>query len=374
LFTLRSPEDVTFGPGAGILCCDRWLENSVLQANVWMELPGEEVTRTTTRWERIQSKLGARIDAGTGVRRLTPNLLETWQALCAGLRAADLNDAVWLIVNDRLLYLDEEGRPQDLDDAWVAESPARDGEFHELHLALTHEPMGLDAMVLVDIRTPVPVGTEEMRVRISARVASLSIRPGESASAYVERIRAFAAKRAVIEAHRVQMREFARGLGQCLAEAFGDATFRLDEARVRVQRLQHEQFAHFRELSFGDRVIQRVYRPAPRVARHAVYDDPLVYLWWDPYADLVHWALLEAMVRRGTWRSEHIEVVDPGGTLVCRGDHVDEHLEDLEAVVALAYLDDQGNLAVSRSVPQPTFTGDPIAGETDGRARRPGGR
>ncbi|MBW1880731.1 MAG: hypothetical protein JRJ84_20435 [Deltaproteobacteria bacterium] len=346
----------------------------MLQANIYIELPGEEVTRPTTRWERIQSKLGAKIDMGTGVKRLTLNPLETWQALCTGLGTAHLTDAVWLIVNDKVLYLDEEGRPQDLDHAWVAESPLGSADFRELHLALTHEALGVEAMVLVDIRTPVPVGTEEMRVRVSARISNLRIRPGESAADYVQRVRAFAAKKPIIEAHRVQIREFARSLGQCLADAFGDATFRLDEARVRVQRLQLEQFAHFRELSFGDQFSQRVYRPAPKVARHAVYDDPFVYLWWDPYADLLHWVLLDAMVHRVAWRSEHVEVVDPGGTLVCRGDQVPEHAQVLEPVVELAYLDEHGKLAVSRSVPQPTFTGDPISGHSEGRARRPRGR
>jgi hypothetical protein len=346
-------------------------ENPVLQANVYIDLPGREVNRPTTRWERIQNKLGAKIDVGTGVKRLTMDPLEVWQALCTGLRAAKLTDAAWLIVNDNILYLDQEGRPQDLDDAWVADTKLGRNEFRELHLALTHEALGLDVMVLVDIRTPIPVGTEEMRVRVSARISSLHIRPGESAADYIKRIRAFATKKALIKAHRVQMREFAHGVGKHLAAAFGDATFRLDEARVRVQRLQLEQFAHFRELSFGDRVTQRVYRPAPKVARHAVYDDPFVYLWWDPYADLLHWVLLDEMVRRGAWRSEYVEVVDPGGTLVCRGDQLPEHADDLEAVVDLAYVDEYGGLAVSRTVPQPTISGDPIAGHSDGRARGP---
>ena len=335
----------------------------MLVSDIYVDLPSVEATREMTRWERVQSRLtGAEVDLGTGTDVLLVDTVYVVETLFDVLRQLELTDVISVLVDRRVLYLDGEQHPDDLEEAW--DQAVRRGllshDLHELRLILEHQEADLHAIVDVGVRTPVRHGTEELHVRLHARVERLQVRPGESARQYDERVRRFAADLRFIEAYRVLMREFARRVAIALRDAMPDTPVRLEPTWVRVVRPEREHLARMRDLRFRHNVVVPYYRPAPTVERKGVFDDTYGYFYFDPYFMYLNWILLDTMLWDRAWRSEDVQIVEAGGTPFCSADQIERHADSLAWMHhAIAY-DEDGDLVLSASIPIASFSGDPL--------------
>lgn len=337
----------------------------MLESTVHIELPTEEILREPSGWDRVWGLIGQPPQLGTGEVRLTVPTPELLEKIRQGFAASHLTNVVWIICDGEVVYLDERNMLEDLDEDLLGSLQSRIGEsFEALQIAVAHDFQGIHALVVARVRTRGRLGAHLMELRVSARLHSLSMKPGEDASAFVKRIRAFASKWARVEAYRVMVRRFAHEIADKMAEAFGKDRVVEEETWVRVEPLQSEGLAQLRQLRFGDQVSMPRYRPAPQVSLRGVFDDPFTYYWWDPYANLRSWALMDAIVHQGCWNSEHVRLVEPGGTTICRGDEVVQRKQFLLVKHRLARIGEEGNLIVDPSVAASQFDGDPLADQS----------
>jgi len=292
------------------------------------------------------------------------------EGLFTAFQQSEVTDIAWLLVDNQVLYLDTRELPGDLELAWV-EAGLRGGlghDLHELGMGLIQPSDGLSLFVLCRLQTRVPTGTDELVLRIGGRIPDLEVQPGESAQDWLQRVRVFARDSEALRIQRAQMMEFGETVGAHLAQALPEGRVHLQKPWVRIVVPPRETLGRLRALRFGKEVEGARYRPAPVVARSGLFDDPLLYIRYDPYYELLHWALLDTVVNDRIWRDPGVHLVHPGGTLICNGTEIDDHLDRLVPLIDLVSVE-ADRVLVHRSVPDAQEEGDVLHDEVWESAR-----
>src|SRR5215467_13513154 len=224
----------------------------MLKSKITVDLPSAETRRAMGPIEWVRSLFGAKIDLRSGKEELTVCALSLVDGLVAGFTRVGVTNAISLLVDKKVVYLDTNDVPDDLSLIGKAaeETGVLDKPFKEMHLALTHKEAGLHVILDTRIMSAVMLGEEEMEVVLSARVEELGIRQGETAQAYAERVRAFATSEQSIEPFRIALDGFAARVADALRSCLVGAKVTTAAGTVEVIRPNREQIARFRQLGF----------------------------------------------------------------------------------------------------------------------------
>src|SRR5579864_1568949 len=162
----------------------------MIKSRITVDLPSVETRRSMGPVEWMRSLFGASIDLRSGKEELTVGALSLVEGLVEGFSRAGVTNAISLLVDKKVVYLDTNDVPDDIPLIGKAaeQTGILDKKFTEMHLVLSHKEAGLHVICDTLIQSKVLLGEAEMQVVLSARVEDLQIRPGETAQAYAERI------------------------------------------------------------------------------------------------------------------------------------------------------------------------------------------
>ena len=242
----------------------------MIKSTIGLDLPSEETQRKRTLSEWFGSLAGKDYDLGSGEEVLTIGAMSLVTGIVNAFQRAGVDNAISLIVDRKVVYIDHQDNKQDAD--LLIEAAARtavlSNPFEEMHVVLDHHEQGLHTLADVRIRGRVLTGEEEMHVVLSSRVEELRVQRGESAHAYGGRVAAFAQRPNALEEHRGRLQALSERLTRALLQALPGAAARPGPARVELIRPEGRQIGRFRDLGCGNEVRPPSYRPVPTHHRH----------------------------------------------------------------------------------------------------------
>ena len=179
----------------------------MLKARVHADLPSVETQRAKGPIEWVRSLLGAKLDLRSGKEELTVSALSLVEGLSAAFQRAGITNAISLLVDKKVIYLDTQDTENDLPlIAHAAEvSGVLDRPFKEMHLVMSHKEAGVHTLIDVRIANQVVLGGEELTIELSGRVEELRVQNGETAQQYAERVRGFAREGERMEVARLAL-------------------------------------------------------------------------------------------------------------------------------------------------------------------------
>lgn len=291
----------------------------MLKNRITVDLPSRETERSISPVEWVRSMLGADLDLRSGQEELTVGALSLVQGIIRGFAGAGVHNAIIFLVDQQVVYQDNEDSPHDLDRILEAARLDNLGDkpFQHMHLVLTHSEDGLHILFDVHIQNQVLLGEAEMRVEVSGRMEELRLVETESAQAYAKRIREAATaengrSRAEewIERFDRQVKRVAAALGQGLR----GSEVSTETSRLELIRPAAFQVNKFARLPFTQNVKPATYRAVPTHQRGGAYADPFYYYYYDPYYDFTHFLLLQTLYDDPSWHRYDVHVVDPAGS------------------------------------------------------------
>ena len=322
------------------------------KSRIVVDLPSAETDRRRGPIEWLRSLFGAQLDLRSGREELTVEATWLVEGLVEGFAAVGVQDVISFLVDKQVVYLDTKDVPGDLPLIVRAAESAGvlDRKFREMHLVLAHRTETLHTIVDCTIKNGVLLGEAEMTIALSSRIRELQIRPGETAGAYADRVRAFAAGGDTFAPSRHVHDALTKRIADELASVLRGARVTREASSTELVRPDARQVGRFRKLGFGDRVQAPRYRAVPTTQRHGAYADAFYCHYYDPYYDLTSYLLVDAMVHHGAWRSPDVHVVDPEGCRLFAGDAAPRTGEGWACAGAVSF-GDGGDLEVSRSIP-----------------------
>ena len=163
----------------------------MLQSRIVVDLPSAETRRRMGPIEFVRSLFGETIDLRSGKEELTVSAFSLLHGIYDALSRAGVKDAISLLVDKKVVYLDRDEAADDF--GLVVEAAESKGvldrKFAEMHLVLSHREAGLHTLIDLRVAGQASLGQAEMQLDLSSRVEDLQVRPGETAAAYAERYR-----------------------------------------------------------------------------------------------------------------------------------------------------------------------------------------
>lgn len=335
----------------------------MLIADVYIDLPSEEIKRAKSGWDAFKSLVGKQEDLGTGVEILTVDEHVVFAKLVEAFRIAGLTNVISLMVDNQVVFVDEDASDDDL--ALMIKQANESGVFNrnmeELRMVLETRIKGMHVILDLEMLTSVLLGREEIHLQLAARIDDLRPRVGSTAADYNTRIREFCSDWGNMSPYVDALRRFREALTISLKRSLPYCPTRVEDVRVQIVALQDEQIGRFRELVFGDELMQPVYRPAPLVERRGFFADRFMYFYYDAYVNFLYWVILDEMIASGAWNVPELQIVEPGGVPVASGADLIRKKNSLgwrSEVIAFA---DDGALRVSENIRMPSLSGDPLS-------------
>jgi hypothetical protein len=321
----------------------------MLRSTIRVDLPSVETERSPGPVEWLRSLFGARLDLRSGKEELTVGAFSLVEGLVQGFARAEVDDVLSFLVDKKVVYIDTNDVPRDLPLIVKAAEAAGvfERRFREMHLVLAHKDEALHTILDCKITSQVLLGEAEMVVDLSGRLLELQIRTGETAEAYAERVKTFAAQPDSFEPTRQWLGAFTARVAAALGQVLVGAKVTHEDASVQLIRPDAQQIRRFDQLGFGEDVESPAYRPVPTLQRAGAYADPFYYYYYDPYYDYMNFILVDAMMHESLWQSPHVMVVDPIGTPLFSGLDAGSYANDGWIGHDAVNYDSQGNLALN---------------------------
>lgn len=290
----------------------------MLRGSLRVDLPSQESEGPKGALRRVRALLGGRAELLKGRDEVTASAFAIVEALVKGFSEAAVTNAVLFLVDDELIYLDPDDEKDDLERIITRALGAGilERRFEEMHLVLSHREDGLHTLYDAVLRRQVARGEPELVIDVAGRIEALRAQRGETAKAYVERVRRFALHDKAGEAWRLHFHRQVERVAAALARAFPGGRAWANPSFLEVTRLGPEEVARFRALRFGDEVEAPVYRATPAKAEERTRGDPFHHYFRDPHYDLACWALLSAVEGDGAWHGATLRIVEPSGEVV----------------------------------------------------------
>ncbi|MBI2892591.1 MAG: hypothetical protein HYY06_03500 [Deltaproteobacteria bacterium] len=210
-----------------------------LRAAIDVFLSGEIVPRRPSFWDRARAAFGADVDLSSEKMRVALEATNVVDRVRAALGRMGIDDALSLVIDDHVIFNDDEGRPDDLGDLFIAMSehaPVFGGGFRALRMAVEHREAGLHSVVETIAKTEHGRDDPTVMVRVGARLVDLEARAEESAEGYRTRIAPLLADPTLLEGHRRQFEAFVAKLGDALRAAFPEGRVEELEPQASVVR------------------------------------------------------------------------------------------------------------------------------------------
>jgi hypothetical protein len=287
----------------------------MLKSRIDVDLPSAETQRGKNPVEWVRSLFGAKLDLRSGREELTVSAFSLVEGLVAGFSRAGVTDVISFIVDKKVVYMDSAEVTDDL--GLVLEAAEQKGvlakKFGQMHLVLSHKEAGLHTLLDVRIMSEVLLGGQEMQVELSSRIEDLRVRAGETAEDYSKRVRGFVENADEVEQYRLRLEALTEKVASGMRASLVGATVTAAPAVVEIIRPRTEQIGRFRNLRFGDEVVEPHYRGVPTHHRVGAYADPFFYYYYDPYYDFMSWVMLDSLMHHQTWHSPYVHFVDTDG-------------------------------------------------------------
>jgi len=336
----------------------------VIITDIFIDLPSEETEREKSIWDGLIALMGggSQKGSGSGVEIMVVEAETVFKRLTDGFKSAGLNNVISLMVDDDVMFVDNDAEQDDLDLAvsQVIHSGRLREALSDIRIVLETRWEGLHIVLDLEIQTSVVLGREEVHLELVGRVEELHIQVGETARDFDKRVREFTQDYSRIEGYRTAMTTFADRVKQALASQLPDCPIRRSKVYLQVLALQNAQLATLRHLKFGDQVVPPAYRPSPLIERKGLFADRFLYFYYDPYYNYLNWIVLDSLVQDGAWKSPLVRIVEPGGVVVGTGDKLGGDEAPFQAPKDLVIFDVDGNLVVSERVPLLDLPGDPF--------------
>ncbi len=338
----------------------------MIKSQITVDLPSVESQRRKSLFDSFKELFGQKIDLRDGHEETTVTAFSLLDGVCQAVTRAQINDAISLIVDKKVIYLDTQNVTADVNLLWQAanEKGIYSASFNEMHVAFAHREAGLAVIVDVRVQRRVLVGYAEMQVELSARPEALVVAPGESAATYAERVSQYARDETTLAYQRAALDAVASRLAQELGRTLPGSRVSIESAKVELIRPEARQLSHFRKLGWGSSVSAPAYRPVPTQARSGAYDDPFYYYWYDPYWGFAQYVMLDTMLHHGGWHDQTVVVVNPQGETLYTGDQAHSYAAD--PYVGSGLVSVGSDVGVSSAVPDDSSWGGSDVGSSGG--------
>ena len=325
----------------------------MIKSIINVDLPSVESERRKTLFDQLKELFGARIDLRSGYEETTVSAFSLIDGVCNALYRAQISDAISLIVDKKVVFLDTLNVTADSGLLWQAaqEKGVFAAEFQEVHVAYGQREAGLYVILDVRVQRRVLRGTAEMTVELAARPEALVVQNGETAQGYAERVTSYARNEAAIAHERAALDGIAQRVAGELGRALPGSRVNVQPAHVQLIRQESRQLRRFGKLGWGSQATTPHYRPVPTQARSGAYADPFYYYWHDPYWDFTNYLMLDAVLHHGGWHSPEVVVVNPEGQQLYTADQAETHQHDPWVGSGLVSVGDHG-VGVSESLPE----------------------
>ncbi len=339
----------------------------MIKSIISVDLPSVDSERRKNLFDQLKELFGARINLRTGYEETTVSAFSLIDGVCNALTRAQISDAISLIVDKKVVYLDTQNVTSDIGWLWQT---ARDrgvfeADFQEMHVAFSQREAGLYVIVDVRVQRRVLRGTAEMTVELAARPEALVVQSGESAEGYAARVTSYARDEAAIARERAALDGIAQRVAGELGRALPGSRVSAQPAHVQLIRQESRQLRRFGKLGWGAAATPPHYRPVPTQARSGAYADPFYYYWHDPYWDFANYMMLDAVLHHGGWHSPEVVVVNPEGERLYSADQAETYQNDPWVGSGLVSVSGDG-VGVSESLPQDSsFGGSDIGGSSE---------
>ena len=322
-----------------------------LTAQARLFLPGEPVFRDPTFMDKLRSALGGDPDRRTGEIALTRSAIMLTEQIRQALGRAGIDNAVTLLADDDVLFVDADGTPGDADllvNA-VRESAGRfERGFEVIRAVFEHAEHGMELLIEVTVNRVHKMEDPSATFALSGRLQTLRPLPGEDTEHARERIAKQLADADVVATGVRELSALVGRLEKGAVEAFPRAIVETDDAAAMVVRPDAAQLrAAGATMGVAERGVQ--YDDSAR--RVGVYYDPWPVYYRDPLDTWVNLMVLDAMTSPyhmhsggqlgDAWlaRGVDVAVVNSRGVAICSASEVDAYEDNFTGVHDVAELD-----------------------------------
>ena len=210
-----------------------------LTAQARIFLPGEDVFRKPTFWDKIGGFFGGEADLRTGEIQLTQGVLALTEQVQQALALAKIRNAVTLVIDTDVIYQDVDDLE---DDADLLVKAARDNAdrfargFQVLRAVFEHEVDGLHALIEITVRAKAKKAEPIATVSVGARIQELRPKDGESLDDAKERIGKALGNAQLVPTYRNALNNLMNKIGAGLQRVFASGHVEVDPADAQVVR------------------------------------------------------------------------------------------------------------------------------------------
>lgn len=328
-----------------------------MTAQARLYLPGEEVFRKPSFWDKTRTFFGADVDLRTGELQVTQNVLGLTERVQQGLSLAGITNAVSLVVDTDVVFQDHAGQANDAH--LLVEALRRAHErftagFQVLRLVFEHEADGLHVLHEVTIRAKHGKTEPTATVAVGARIEELRPKDGEDLEAAKDRIGKALGNAALVPTYRNLLNQQVQRVVQGLQRAFPTARVEVDAADVQIVRPSSGELRDLGQFGHDARDPDLRDNPAyPRAGYYGPYYDPWRTYYHDPMDTFVNLMVLDALLHpRPYWGygpgylGSHwssygapVQVINYNGAPIASADQIDSVAGQLGGVHDVANVD-----------------------------------
>lgn len=316
----------------------------MLRSEIHVDLPSEAIERKKSLVTWFKSSTGNEPEREADQEELTLSCVQVVQAIMVCFHKVDIENAIALIIDGTVVFVDEDG---DDDDAAKLLQAAIDhgsslDHFSELVLVMEDRRQGLHSILEVTVHSSVKVGEKELTISITGRPDLITHVGGETALDYAKRLVAFAHGEALFDAIGV-MEKLASEVAQQFQVQIGIYKVSQGAVEAALVRPNGDAIAAFGNLDFvGGK--PPGYHGRPTSAHPdsfcRYYDDPLY-----PYQSFV---LIAQIVQQSAWSEVAVQVLaEDGSEWACSDEVGAEHRDNWSQTPELQFSGDDHVIVVS---------------------------
>lgn len=271
-----------------------------LTAQARIFLPGEDVFRKPTFWDKVGSFFGGEADLRTGEIQLTQDVLALTEQVQQALALAKIKNAVTLVVDQDVLYQDLEDRDNDAD---LLVNAARDNAerfgkgFQVLRAVFEHEADGLHSLIEITVRAKAKKTEPTATVSVGARIQELRPKDGESLEDAKERIGKALGNAQLVPTYRNALNNLMNKIGAGLQRVFASGRVEVDAADAQLVRPSGQDVRDLGQNGSSQRDANLRGAPVyPGRGGYGPYYDPWGTYYYDPMDTFVNLMILDAVM------------------------------------------------------------------------------
>ncbi len=271
-----------------------------LTAQARIFLPGEDVFRKPTFWDKVGSFFGGEADLRTGEIQLTQDVLALTEQIQQALGLAKIKNAVTLVIDQDVIYQDLDDIDNDADllvKAARENAPRFIRGFQVLRAVFEHEADGLHALIEITVRAKAKKTEPTATVSVGARIQELRPKEDESLEDAKERIGRALGNAQLVPTYRNALNNLMNKIGAGLQRVFASGRVEVDPADAQVVRPSGQDVRALGQSGGEQRDADLLGAPNyPGRGGYGPYYDPWCTYYRDPMDTFVNLMILDALI------------------------------------------------------------------------------